>query len=117
MTNALTRLLGAGAVLAVLSAAPVMAQEDLSEWDADGDGILTEEEFSEAWDGAGTFDEWDVDGDGVLSEEEFRQGVFDAHDEDDDGELDEEEFAAAEDEDFWGPVILCPEEQAEQDVR
>lgn len=117
MANRITGLLGAAVLAAALNTAPAMAQETFSEWDADGDGVVSLEEFEQGWTETGLFSEWDTDGDGVLSEEEYAEGVFNAYDEDDDAGLDDAEFGELEDEDFWDLVILCPEEQAESEPR
>ncbi len=96
MSIDLKKLAGISAVLAALTAAPVMAQEDIGAWDADGDGALNEEEFNEGW---GTswgeedpYTAWDEDGDGMLNEDEFNAGVFNSYDADDSGVIEEPEF-------------------------
>ena len=97
MTFELKKLAGLGAVLAALTAAPAMAQEDIGAWDSDGDGALNEEEFAEGW-GAGfgddesAFSPWDEDGDGALNEEEYNAGVFNSYDDDGSGVIEEPEF-------------------------
>lgn len=40
----------------------------------------------------GTFSDWDADGDGRLNEEEFRDRIFEVYDLDRDGTLSEEEY-------------------------
>ena len=72
-----------------LAAAPAMAQEDLSTWDTDEDGILSEEEFGTGFGENEAFDTWDADGDGLLSEDEFKSGVFGSYDEGDSGAIEE----------------------------
>ena len=75
-----------------LAAVPALAQEDLGAWDADQDGILSEEEFGTGFGENEAFDSWDADGDGLLSEDEFNTGVFGSYDEDDSGAIEEPEF-------------------------
>jgi hypothetical protein len=94
MKTSLTRLLGATALTAALSLTPAMAQDDFGEWDLDGDGLLTEEEFLEGWGDDGDFSEWDLDGDGVLTEDEYRIGLEEIDDdryENDDDDRDEDD--------------------------
>lgn len=52
-------------------------QTAFSDWDADSDGMLTEEEFRSWWADANPFERWDVDADANLSEEEW-SATFDA---------------------------------------
>ena len=75
MTFEIKKLAGIGAVLAALTAAPAMAQEDIGGWDGDDDGVLNEEEFNEGWGASfgeeeNAFSKWDEDDDGALSEDE-----------------------------------------------
>lgn len=85
-----TKLAGAGA-LALLLATPALADWH-EEWDADGDGALSEEEFNTGFDSVGTYDEWDADDDGMLSEEEYNAGVFGGYDDDESGVIEEPEL-------------------------
>lgn len=105
MLHDLTKLLGAAALAAALGATPALARESISEWDEDGDGVLTEEEFEQGWGETEVFGDWDTDGDGILTEGEYRAGVFNTYDADGDGELDEEELGHLEDDlgedGFW----------------
>lgn len=79
----LTATLFATAALAATPAAASVAET----WDADGDGILTAEEFRAGARDAGVFDQWDEDGDGRLTADEFGAALFVRFDEDDDGDL------------------------------
>ena len=93
----LKKLAGIGALLAAMTAAPAIAQEDIGEWDADGDGAVSEEEFNTGWDsgfgeGEDAFSTWDEDGDGALSQEEYDAGVFGSYDDDNSGVIEEPEF-------------------------
>ena len=97
MSIDLKKLAGIGAIMAALTAAPAMAQEDIGAWDTDGDGALNEEEFNEGWGASwgeeeSAFDTWDEDDDGALSEDEYNAGVFDSYDADDSGAIEEPEF-------------------------
>lgn len=95
MTIELKKIAGIAAVLGALTAAPAMAQ-DMTEWDADGDGGINAEEFQGGWDkGYGeetAFSTWDEDGDGALSEDEYNAGVFNSYDDDASGVIEEPEF-------------------------
>lgn len=88
-----------------LAAAPAMAQDDWSAWDANSDGLIDNEEFNTGFGENDVYGTWDSDGDGSLTEDEFNTGVFNSYDEDGDGSLNEEEFATfsddAGDEGFW----------------
>jgi hypothetical protein len=71
-----------------------------NDWDADGDEILSEEEWETGIADQGWFDDWDLDGDDELNTEELGGYAYDYYDTDNDGLLTEEEFDAyAED---WG---------------
>ena len=72
-------------------------------WDADGDFLLSEDEWrvgferdfgafeDERW---GAYQDWDEDRSGLLSEPEFASGVFDTYDLDDDTILGGDELGA-----------------------
>ena len=53
--------------------------------DADGDGMLTEEEFGPIASMGASFAAYDSDGDGMLSQEEYNEGLRELVDEDGDG--------------------------------
>lgn len=76
---------------ALLTAAPLLAQ-DMSEWDANADGVIDQEEFTTGWNDVGAYGEWDADGDGSLTEEEFNAGLYNGYDADDSGAIEEPEF-------------------------
>lgn len=76
-------------------------------WDADDDGALTEDEWSQGvgtWfadEDHGAWDEWDANGDGVLDANEVAEGLetrnlYDRVDRDSDALIDDEELA-----DWW----------------
>lgn len=86
-----------GATIALLGAGPALAQENMSDWDGDGDGVVNEEEFNQGWgtiwgDNDSAFDTWDENDDGMLSEDEYNAGVFDSYDDDGSGVIEEPEF-------------------------
>lgn len=91
MAYDLKKLTLASVAAALLTASPVLAQE-MTEWDGDGDGAVSEEEFGTGFGEVGTYDGWDADGDGMLSEDEFNSGVFGGYDSDDSGVIEEPEF-------------------------
>jgi Ca2+-binding EF-hand superfamily protein len=99
-----TKFLAAALAAFALSGGAALAQDQgmsMSELDRDDDGEVSEEEFITAFEGEGLFGDWDEDGDGNLTQEEFRSGAFSAYDEDGDGALDEEEFSEFEDDDWF----------------
>lgn len=97
-----TKILGAGAIAALLAATPVLADFH-EEWDGDADGALSEEEFGAGFGERGVFGSWDGDGDGLLSQDEYGAGYGEDYDEagftesdaDADGFLSEEEFGSS----------------------
>ncbi len=96
MTIEFKKIIGICAILAALTAGPVMAQ-GLTDWDGDADGVLSQDEFNEGWgtnygDDESAFSTWDEDEDGMLSEDEYNNGVFGSYDDDDSGMIEEPEF-------------------------
>ena len=85
--NTFTKLTAAASLALFASAA--VAQERMV-LDADGDGMLTEEEFGAAvdLDTGIVFAAADSDGDGMLSEPEYNDAAFAAADEDNSNSLD-----------------------------
>lgn len=85
-----------GLSLALASTGAFAAEWGFNEWDGDGDGALTEEEFGAGFENAGLFNTWDENGDGVLAEDEWSNIGVDADyaswDENGDGALAEDEF-------------------------
>ena len=107
MFNRMPKLASAGAIAALMAAAAV-AQEGVTDWDTDGDQMISQDEFRAGWDEAGVFDAWDADDDDAVSQEEFDAGVAEADDasdwadadiaawdEDASGDLSGDEFANA----------------------
>lgn len=104
----LKKMTGLGAVLAALAAGPAMAQ-GMSDWDSDGDGVISHDEFHEGMRSnqgeETTFSKMDENGDGMLSEEEFNASVFNSYDRDRSGMIEEPEFEKVDedvrDDGFW----------------
>ena len=102
-SHGLGRLAAACLSAALLLPAGAMAQE-FGAWDADGDGVIGEEEWGAGFGGTSVFGDWDADGDGGIDEAEFATGVgaggfdaaafgdFAAWDLNGDGKLDPAEF-------------------------
>lgn len=82
------RLLTTGAAALLLMAGTAMAQTD---WDANADGQIDQDEFSAGLESDGPFDDWDTDRDESLSREEFDAGMMSSFDTDGDGILNEPE--------------------------
>ncbi|WP_282026256.1 hypothetical protein [Limimaricola cinnabarinus] len=109
------KLGGVVALMTMLTALPMSAQEattdtgaDMagsaevggtmraSDWDADTDGMLNPDEFRTGFAEMKDFTAWDTDGDGMLSEEEWYQGNFDHYDTDASGMLEDAEYGGLE---------------------
>ena len=87
MRRITTLLLGS----ALLAAGPA-ASQFVEEWDTDGDGALSQEEWSSALREQGVFGEFDADGNGTVSEEEFASGLFGRFNENGDDALTQTEW-------------------------
>lgn len=77
-----------------------------SQWDADGDGMLAEEEWKEGFSDTyedreydGAFGDWDSNSDGYLDSDEYSAGTFNMWDEDGNGYIDNDEY------DIWNKKI------------
>lgn len=77
----LAGLWSAGALLAAVVGAAALGSgpaaaagpgDAFSDWDTDGDGSLSREEFRAGMGAWGVYDLWDTDRDGLLSDEEYR---------------------------------------------
>lgn len=66
--------------------------EDFSQFDTDGDEIITSEEFINEMEDSEYFNEIDKNNDGNIDESELDEKIFDDYDENEDERLDEEEF-------------------------
>ncbi|MDQ1900236.1 hypothetical protein RAH32_07250 [Paracoccus sp. WLY502] len=101
------KLPGTGLLALFLFTAPAFAQAawEYDAWDADTDGTLSVEEFSEGFLERVDFAGWDEDGDGVLSETEFGGGIYSRYDADSTDAIEEAEYGAFErdfgDGGFW----------------
>jgi hypothetical protein len=100
----LTKLAAISVVVATLGAAPAMAQDqEFAGWDQDGNGILSEQEFTSGFNGGETYSEWDANNDSSLTEDEWTSGFgegdadvsgFGQWDANGDGSLSQEEFTS-----------------------
>ncbi len=107
------KLGGSVALMTLLAAMPMSAQEatsdidtaaspevgssmSVSDWDVDADGMLNPDEFQTGFAGMEDFATWDSDGDGMLSEDEWLQGNFDRYDADASGMLEDAEYGRLE---------------------
>ena len=88
------KLLGGVALAASLAGGTTVYAEEngFGEWDADGSGDVSFDEWDTGFDDEGLYSDWDADGDGALSEDEWGEGVYGLYDEDDDGAWTEEEY-------------------------
>lgn len=62
------------------------------EFDTDGDGVLTNEEFGTGFSGTDWFKSYDMDEDNTINDTEFNEGIFNDFDTNVDGGIDETEF-------------------------
>jgi hypothetical protein len=93
MKNDWMKLLGATTLaVSLLTVAPAMAEEAFSDWDADENAALDNDEFANKFDSDGIYNSWDSNEDGGLSEDEFNNGVFGSYDRNKDNKIDEPEF-------------------------
>lgn len=61
-------------------------------WDANDDNMLDTEEYNAGIGEAGVYNEWDADGNGIYSENEVNNGLFGTWDNNGDGYLENEEY-------------------------
>ncbi len=54
---------------------PSLAQTAMTDWDANADAAVDQQEWNTGWDQAGTFGTLDVNGDGTIDENEFNTGL------------------------------------------
>lgn len=87
-------LIAAIAALAVVGASGVALGDMFADWDTDHDLYVGEKEWDQGFTEDGVFDEWDHDGDGMLSREEFNSEIFRGYDLSQDRRLSLEEFKA-----------------------
>ena len=106
MTKDIFTLAGASVLALGLAAGPVAAQQNpvqqtpqpagereameldnqISQWDRDGSGIIDRAEWDEGFNDRGVYDSWDSDRDGMLSRDEFNEGVYTRYDRDESGD-------------------------------
>lgn len=84
----------------VALATSAMAQESTT-FDMDEEGRVSVESFTAGFDEMGTYDAWDADGDGMLSRDEFNQGVFTRYDADEDAYWNSDEVSAMHNDSIW----------------
>ena len=89
---------------ALASTGPAAAQV-VENWDTDGDGVITQDEWNTGLTEMGLFSDWDADGDGSLTSDEFAGGLFDRFDEDGDGALTVSEWDTGID-NFYGEAAV-----------
>lgn len=83
----------AATAAAALLAGSVMAQElEWGDWDANGDGLLDQNEFSSGMKQHGAFLRWDSDADKRLTEEEFERGMYRDYDVNSDEAISQDEL-------------------------
>lgn len=85
-----TTLLAAGAVS--LMAASAASAQMMTDFDSDGDGMLSMEEYGVENNALRSFGGYDTNADGTIDENEYRAGTFMRYDRDRDGMLNEEEY-------------------------
>lgn len=66
--------------------------ETWSVWDADADGVLSEDELNTGLGNLNFFTDWDLDDDELLDEEEYTGGIFGFWDDNDDDLLTSDEY-------------------------
>lgn len=112
-----------GALAALLSTTSALADFH-TDWDADADGILSEEEFRQGFTARVNLADWDADADGRLSSVEFEGGVFGRYDRDASDAIEAAEVGVLEDdfgrEGVWRfqgeELVEAPEEAADADA-
>ncbi|MBM9595493.1 EF-hand domain-containing protein [Roseitranquillus sediminis] len=57
-------------------------RSNAAQWDADGDGTITGEEFMNEWEKRDIFAQWDENGDGNVTSEELGRGFLSYYDTD-----------------------------------
>ena len=86
----LTTLLACGAV-SLIAASTAHAQM-MTDYDRNGDGMLSMEEYGVENNTMRSFGGYDANADGMIDESEYRAGTFRRYDRDRDGMLNEEEY-------------------------
>lgn len=119
----IARLVGCGALAVLLSGTPGLGQEGAEEanWDADGNGLLSVDEFREGLFARLDLADWDIDGDGFLSMGEFYGGAYARYDVDATDAIEEAEQGALErdfgEDGLWvyegGELVEAPGEQVQ----
>ena len=115
MTDKLMKFASASAIAALMTA-PAFAQENATDWDANQDQMVTQDEFDTGWGETGTFGEWDADASGAIDQEEFDLGVEAGFDADASGDLDDEEQTAMDESDWADADMATWDEDASGDL-
>ncbi|MGF1552728.1 MAG: hypothetical protein ACFBWO_09535 [Paracoccaceae bacterium] len=68
--------------------------ESAADFDTDGDGMVSQDEFTENFDADASFARFDYDEDGTITPDEYTRAMYEAHDLDRDGEWSAEEASA-----------------------
>lgn len=90
MRSGLTTMFASALALGVLVALPAQADR-MSDWDLNGDGLVSAKEFIAGWGDEGIFYRSDLDRDGTLSKSELNEPLFSALDTNQDGVISKEE--------------------------
>lgn len=71
------------------------------QFEMDADGGVTMDSFKKSLGGSGMYAAWDANGDGMLSEDEFNAGFFAHYDADADGYWNADELSTMNNDAFW----------------
>lgn len=72
-------------------------EHEFSDWDDNGNGKISQDEWSSACNSSDLFADWDMDNDGLIDDDEYSTGLFQHWDVNDDGVLEESEWVKAND--------------------
>lgn len=86
--------IAAGLSVVALSA-HAAAENELSDWDTNGDGHITQSEWGNSCTDSNLFTNWDTDNDGLIDDDEYATGLFRHWDSNGDGVLEENEWTKA----------------------
>ncbi len=90
MTSSIWKLTASSLLALGLATTPALA-DCHGDWDVNQDTMYDQAEFQEGIGENGWFAGRDADGDGLLAQDEFSAGLYDTYDRDDDGLFSEEE--------------------------
>ena len=89
-------LIATGLSIAALGASAATPNQ-ISDWDSDGNGSISQSEWGNQCTQSDLFDNWDTDNDGLIDDDEYATGLFRHWDENDNGVLEESEWRKAND--------------------